>query len=222
MFEILKVFVEQIFKVINLETLIKGSDRKKLSEIGAHLFSLYTILNSIYITGRSIVAEIEAGIDRWEHQKKEDPFLFQLNDMLEAQTKNIKDFCLAFVQFSRYIDIIDPQSVRDISIFIETKRNIVNVLTEEMKKQYGTHLFSPTLEDKLLDVASTDKVRALRNSRLAELKGDEEHIRYGFIPHHFRDGDYELYQHDIHRYFLQNLPKPEDEQINYYKMTENK
>ncbi len=142
--------------------------------------------------------------------------------MLEAQTKNIKDFCLAFVQFSRYIDIIDPQSVRDISIFIETKRNIVNVLTEEMKKQYGTHLFSPTLEDKLLDVASTDKVRALRNSRLAELKGDEEHIRYGFIPHHFRDGDYELYQHDIHRYFLQNLPKPEDEQINYYKMTENK
>ena len=42
MFEILKVFIEQVFKLVNIDGLLKERDKKRLSAIGADLFSLYT------------------------------------------------------------------------------------------------------------------------------------------------------------------------------------
>jgi len=64
-FEILKVFVEQVLKLINIESLLKQRDKRKLSSIGADLFSLYSNLNAIYVTGLQIVAEIEQTVERW-------------------------------------------------------------------------------------------------------------------------------------------------------------
>lgn len=55
MFEIL-LFVEQLFKALNIEVLLARRDKSKLAEVGASLFSLYSSLNAIYVNGQEIAS----------------------------------------------------------------------------------------------------------------------------------------------------------------------
>jgi hypothetical protein len=71
LFEILKIFIEQTFKLINIDPLLKSRERHRLSSLGVDLFSLYTSLNGIYVTGLLIVREIEQTIERWDRYRTE-------------------------------------------------------------------------------------------------------------------------------------------------------
>jgi hypothetical protein len=70
MFEILKIFVEQLVKALNLEVLLARRDKSKLAEVGASLFSLYSSLNGIYVHGREIASCIRDILRDYENSKQ--------------------------------------------------------------------------------------------------------------------------------------------------------
>jgi hypothetical protein len=104
--------------------------RKKVSAIGADLFSLYTDLNSIYVVGIKIVKEIEDTIGRWNRYRSEgraeEPINFyHLHELLSVQRRNIIWFGNSFVRLSRYLDVVDPKTARAVALLISGKSNIV-------------------------------------------------------------------------------------------------
>jgi hypothetical protein len=160
-FEVIKLFVESVIKLINVEALVKERDKKRLSKIGVELFSLYATLNSIYVTGKRIQREIESTIDRADRYKAENRFegsvgSYDLDKLLSAQVRNIASFSRAFDRLTPYLSVIDPLSAQEVSLFLATKISIIGILIRMMKvasSQGGvkTHVFSPSLEDEIVD-----------------------------------------------------------------------
>lgn len=143
MFEIIKVFVEQVFKLINIDSLLKGRDKHKTADVGVELFSLYSNLNSIYVVGTAIVREIDNTIARWDRyrkeERKEEPIEFyHLNDLLQLQQNNIIWFCKDFLHLTMYIDIIDPQTSRTLQLFLSEKSNVLRRLLSVMSPKISS------------------------------------------------------------------------------------
>jgi hypothetical protein len=137
LFEILKIFIEQAFKLINIDALSKSRDRRKLASIGADMFSLYTSLNGIYVIGLLIVEEIEKTIERWDRYRREgkpeEPIEFYtLNSLLDRQVGNIVAFGNSFIRVAYQIDVIDPDATRRMALFISTKKNIISLLIYQL------------------------------------------------------------------------------------------
>lgn len=172
MFEIIKVFVEQVFKLISIDRIIQKKEKHKLSLIGVDLFSLYTNLNNIYVTGLLILQEIEKRINQWEEIKqtgRKTVNLYRLPDLLSIQSQNISWFAISFARLSRHIDIVDPEATRAISLFLSTKKNIMGILLHQINSQNirmlqpssttsrPALLFSMAFEDSLLQAVDSAK-----------------------------------------------------------------
>lgn len=140
MFEILKVFVEQAFKLVNVEFFMKNNDRNKLASLGVDLFQLYTALNSIYVTGMSIIDEIERlvahkkilGMDFETKVRPEE--MYTIRHLLRKQKNNIIRFSNHFLKLTRQLDIIDPKLSRSLPMFLSEKQNIITAILDEIDK----------------------------------------------------------------------------------------
>lgn len=141
MFEILKVFIEQVFKLVNIENLLKERDKRKLSSIGADLFSLYANLNAIYVTGLQIIAEIEQTLDRWDRYRREkraeEPIdFYKLKELVQIQRRNIIWFGQSFVSLSKYLDVVDPKTARTVALFLSTKGCVATQCSPEPSRLF--------------------------------------------------------------------------------------
>jgi hypothetical protein len=58
MFEVLKIFIQQAFKLLNIPELVKARKETQLAELGVSLFALYSSLNRILVCGLQIVDEL--------------------------------------------------------------------------------------------------------------------------------------------------------------------
>jgi len=167
MFQIIKLFVESVVKLVNIDALVKHRDKAKLANIGVDLFELYATLNSIYLTGKKIVQSIENTLEQDERNKPKNRFKgnvssSRLGHLLEEQANNLVRFRNSYEVLSRHLNIVDPDSTREVSLFIEGKANVLYVLTTEMKVQTtrGSNIFSQSFEDALLDVVRSGRRRA--------------------------------------------------------------
>jgi hypothetical protein len=74
MFEIIKLFVEQALKLLNIKELVTARKGAKLAEIGVELFELYSSLNRILVCGLQIVDDLEEVVRRRkESEEKQNP-----------------------------------------------------------------------------------------------------------------------------------------------------
>ena len=86
MFEIVKVILESIVKVLDPEKVLVARRSGKLNQIGTRLYMLYIHLNEIAIYGKSLVIEIENYLASWEKNETS-------NSDLHYWSKNHLDPC---------------------------------------------------------------------------------------------------------------------------------
>lgn len=132
MLEFVKILVEKIFDLINVEKIVAMKLTGKKSQLGAELFLLYSHLNEVLITGREIVREILSAIE-WMEQKKtqgegDRSIYLRLSTKLKAQSNNIRLVLSDFNRLSGVLDIVDPLSYRDLRAFIIPKSGLIDML----------------------------------------------------------------------------------------------
>jgi hypothetical protein len=60
MFEIVKLFIKEAMKVINIKDLVKARKDSRLASLGVEMFDLYSSLNGVLVCGLRIVDQIES------------------------------------------------------------------------------------------------------------------------------------------------------------------
>ena len=157
MFEILKLFIEQVFRTLDIKSLLKSHKQAKLAEIGADLFALYSTLNSIYTCGNRILEEVEDIVARSAETRGGTRYRYagRLRSLLEEQANNIADFSQAFTRLARVIDVLHPDIAFRMSLFITPKKNIVGFLLANMSgmnAEKGSFLFGTATESNLISL----------------------------------------------------------------------
>jgi hypothetical protein len=206
MFEVIKLFVEQVFKILNIEAIAKLRDRRNLAELGADLFALYTTLNFIYVTGLRIVSEIETIVRKYNQYIEENRFDggvsgFDLPELCNDQLRNLRTFAAAFTRIYGIMNIVDPRATREMHIFIGNKVNIIYEISGHLNGKYNNLAFSPTYEENLINVIKEAKT-ALQDEH------DNTNI-FQRNEHMFRIFDIEKNEK-----LLDGLTKPESESLN--------
>jgi hypothetical protein len=158
MFEVLKIFIEQAFKLINISALVNARKGTKMAELGVNMFELYSSLNRVFTCGLRIIDSIEHIISKHDQYKRENRLgeyipAFDLDDLLQDQARNIVDFSHAFSNLSAAVDVMDPDAARIIKIFLAGKGNVVSELINMMniKAGHATPMFGVSAEENLLE-----------------------------------------------------------------------
>lgn len=133
MFEVIKILIVEIFKMIDVNSIVNRIDKNKKSFVGQSLFHLYHDLNHIYITGITIVDEIDALISRRNRYLKEgrvdEPIRHSaLSHELRIQRENLYSFEQSFEAVALLVDVLDPEVTRRLSLFLCNKINVINLL----------------------------------------------------------------------------------------------
>jgi hypothetical protein len=157
MFEIIKLFIEQVFRALDIKSLLESHKRAKLAKIGADLFALYSTLNSIYTCGNRILEEIDDIVPRSAETGGGTRYRYagRLRSLLEEQSNNIVDFSQAFTRLARVIDVLHPDIAYRMSLFITPKKNIVGFLLANMSgvnAEKGSFLFGAATEGNLISL----------------------------------------------------------------------
>lgn len=133
MIEFLKILAESLLKWLSPETLRATIRQKRLREIGAELFLLYSSLNEIYVTALSIIKEIEvfsdfiqrkalAGKRKWEYRR--DP----LKTLLRQQKVAIGRLCQTLNELRHELKVLSPEVYSVLEAFFEYKRSMIDSL----------------------------------------------------------------------------------------------
>lgn len=132
MFEIIKILVDNFLQALNLKDVKKNIESKKIRNVGTDLFVLYTCLNDIFITGSSIVNELER-YTQWMNRKisegkDRESYLTQINFLLEQQRWHLMKFVKAIKALKEELLLISPSSYQMLYPLIHGKINIVGDL----------------------------------------------------------------------------------------------
>jgi hypothetical protein len=95
MFEVLKIFIEQAFKLINISALVNARKGTKMAELGVNMFELYSSLNRVFTCGLRIIDSIEHIISKHDQYKRENRLgeyipAFDLDDLLQDQARTYR------------------------------------------------------------------------------------------------------------------------------------
>ena len=134
MFEVVKLIVETLSKVLDpksIPTLLR--DRRK-RELGAELFVLYVALNEVVTNGESIVSSLQTYCKRMEAHMEgnSDPYALTGGSWIEhklvRQRTNLAKFGRSVQRLYRELQIIDAESYRNMKPLIEGKSNALDSL----------------------------------------------------------------------------------------------
>jgi hypothetical protein len=130
MFEMVKAILEIIKDVTDFS---KFSTSNKKTKIGVRLFSVYTNLNQILITGYDIVEKLESYVKECQYRSKMNKELYQLyiKDLLKEQSINMGRFVFSARDMILELNIINGKFVMDIKPLISGKisalRDLLNI-----------------------------------------------------------------------------------------------
>lgn len=129
MFEIIKVILETLGKLLNPSELSKLAKDKKRREIGAQLFLVYVYLNEVIVCGESIISSLEVYIERMQlghaHALTGGSWVsFKLNE----QRLNIARLVTSIRRLSRELQIVDGEAYRQLMPLVEGKCNAIDGL----------------------------------------------------------------------------------------------
>jgi hypothetical protein len=138
MFEIIKVLVEYLSKLINPTELSKLKRQKDMRELGCQLLILYVRLNEIIVTGEEIIRGLERYVERTEAdlaQGETSEWLlkwgsnFILPNLLK-QHSNIDRLNQALTDFHEELAIIDADAYLKLHYLLVAKRSAIDQLLE--------------------------------------------------------------------------------------------
>lgn len=164
MFEILKIFLETLIKVIPLHKLEELKKKKKLSKIGGDIFLAYCSLNEIYVVGLQIIEEIERSIEWMEKKRREGDlhreYISNLPRLLWAQRANIIKFVCSLQRLRYELEIVASPSLRKLTPFLYGKTNYINSLLNTLGRNTDAA------------IVSFDPSELVRKTKLAEPAAD--------------------------------------------------
>jgi hypothetical protein len=147
MIDLIKVFIEEAFKLLDIPKLLKARKQTELAKLGADLFALYSSLNKIIVMGNRIVDRIEGIIEikeRYEKEGRVDEPIPALNliQVLEQQGMNLAAFSGPFVRLAGSIDVIHPDASRKMMRFLSIKTGAITFLTAILRNPEKIPLFA--------------------------------------------------------------------------------
>ena len=194
MFEIIKLFIQQSFKLLNIPAILKARDQKRLAALGVDMFALYSSVNRIFTDGNCIVDTIEFILQKKDQYEKgnrlqESIADFGLTDLVQKQRDNIVDFSHAFVGLAKAVDVINPEASREMYIFLSGKRTLIEELFDELTNFYVARkmtVFGSHSEENLVRLVEDMKVsgRWITLGAWRRTRVDDEivEINHGQIP----------------------------------------
>jgi len=163
MFEVLKLFIQSLFDVLDLKGLRTRQADSKIAQVGAELFLLYSALNSVYVAGIQIVDRIDGAIERsvsGDAVSREGSAIFVygngLHTALSYQFEKIREVDRLYRDLAHVIDIVDGGAASRIDLFLNDKMNIIQFLLGQLGKysldddEQDSLLFSASVEDEII------------------------------------------------------------------------
>jgi hypothetical protein len=157
MFELIKIIIENIFRMIDFGAILKAKKSRDMSDVGVELLRLYVIINKIYVTGKELLDEIErlrAYFKKWEEygSPRQSVEGTGVVEALAAQRENIRDLRGILRILSTTLAIVDPKTLRELGIMVTSKeRTIFDHIQAELQEQRsGAYLFSVARERQLI------------------------------------------------------------------------
>jgi hypothetical protein len=172
MFELIKVLVEYLGKLINPAELSKLKKSKDIRELGCQLLILYVRLNEIIVTGEEIIRNLERYVERMEAdlaRGETSEWLpkwgsnFVLPNLLK-QHSNIDKLNQLLTNFHRELVIIDADAYLKLQYLLVAKRSVIDQLLEIMAAG-SMPLGGPTEEKIKEHLEDSSLVRSFRPTR---------------------------------------------------------
>lgn len=157
MLEVIKILIEEAFKLINIKRIVSSYKGNQKANIGEILFNLYSDLNQIYVTGSIMVDEIEFVVRKRKQylsEKRDNETIpdIRLSRIVKAQQSALYRFAVSFQRATNLIDVVDPETTRRLTLFLHTKINILNLLNGVFVGKRKDLLLSSDAESKILSV----------------------------------------------------------------------
>jgi hypothetical protein len=134
MFELVKTILDALATA--LPALLKYKKDKRFNEIGTELFLLYSSLNRITVTGRSIVQRLETAL-QWLERKlaagSNDRFSTDLDFLLRQQCANIIEFVKVVKRLGMELEVISPDVYVKLVPLLHGKINAIDQLLHDMQ-----------------------------------------------------------------------------------------
>jgi hypothetical protein len=158
MYEILKVFVESIVKVIPFSSFSDNRRKKKLGKIGRDLFLLYSALNEIYVNGLQITEKLEDCADwsskKWNSGDTERAYFTQLKVDLRRQKINLENAIGALHNVVEILNLIDSEAYSELQLLFGKKLSIIGGLKSSLESGELISLNEVSLSNALVAICA--------------------------------------------------------------------
>jgi hypothetical protein len=160
MFELIKVVIEQVFRMIDFNGILRARKASRLSDIGLDLLGLYVSMNKIYVTGEDIlnildIARLRNYFEQWQAQgTPQERVGVDLKRRIAKQRENIMAFGSSFSTLYGTVAIVDPKTTREIELVMRGKeKSIFYYVIAEMAppEETPSYMFSATRERELIE-----------------------------------------------------------------------
>ena len=163
MFELIKLFAEQIIKTLDLSSLAKYRKSSKKAEIGANLFLLYSSLNRIYGRGIELLNELEhvcKRLDRYIEEGRNDQTIssWHAARLLNDQYVDVLQVRASFIRLYTLLDVVSGDLSGRMYVFIGGKINAIRFLgilisgisNGKESAKFHSALFGPNSDERLV------------------------------------------------------------------------
>jgi hypothetical protein len=214
MLEIVKVILEVVGKALNPSEITKMRKEKKLRELGADLFLLYTHLNEILITGEEIIRSLEGYVSRMERHLTQGDDAYALTagswvkNKIVEQSFSLRKFGRTAERFANEMQILDADAYRKLQPLISDKMNVLWGLISVMDGGY-LPMLGPTEADLLM--LAEQKKEDPHGSTFGKLSRIGHDLRVSSISSKV-DWDENIYK-QIKEYLLTREPRKQLEEI---------
>jgi len=187
LFELIKLFAEQIIKTLDLSSLAKYRKSSKKAEIGANLFLLYSSLNRIYGRGIELLNELEhvcKRLDRYIVQGRTDETIssWHAARLLRDQYADVLKVRSSFTRLCALLDVISDDLSGKMDAFIGGKINAISFLgylisgvtNQREDGTFSSALFGPNSDERLVHEIirmrdqGMDRKRSMSDFRLTQ------------------------------------------------------
>jgi hypothetical protein len=107
------------------------------TQLGVKLFILYSTVSRIYVLGVQIVECIEKIVETGHLDERTEQYGNSsrqlLTSLVEEQAVNLYDLEREFHSLSNVVDIFDPDVSRRMSLYMDSKNQIISFLQREMQ-----------------------------------------------------------------------------------------